>query len=177
MALGSLPAEFNFMSLREQPEESTIYTCVMCRCPLGDSEDCAFHHVGDRIKLLKAVTSQVEVGEEKIVSSDGHDSGSTYQLLHCGGCTAIVGKFYCATPRHLNFKRHFYALNDETLNCYTIGSADEDQLLPTSEVPITLEKYAILNEELIKCRILLGVIEKRISTLEIEESEDSEEAS
>ncbi|XP_075059645.1 uncharacterized protein LOC142144540 isoform X2 [Mixophyes fleayi] len=136
MALGSLPAEFNFMSLREQPEESTIYTCVMCRCPLGDSEDCAFHHVGDRIKLLKAVTSQVEVGEEKIVSSDGHDSGS-----------------------------------------YTIGSADEDQLLPTSEVPITLEKYAILNEELIKCRILLGVIEKRISTLEIEESEDSEEAS
>ncbi|XP_063773871.1 protein Mis18-alpha-like isoform X2 [Pseudophryne corroboree] len=130
----------------------TVYMCGQCRLPLGDTDDRVGSHPEDTIVLLKAVTMHVNIDMDKQLSSFPNEVGSVLCKLHCEGCNSVVGRFYTATPRHLDYKRDLFSLAVSATKSYTFGIADK-QVVNDCEEPKTLNTFETLQQQIKKFTI------------------------
>ncbi|XP_075720528.1 protein Mis18-alpha-like isoform X3 [Rhinoderma darwinii] len=98
-------------------ENPVLVLCSSCRVPLADSGDLVETPEGANVILVKAVTADVEIDEEKVVSTYEQDVFSTLQVLYCKGCNSPIGALYVSTPRHLDYKRDLFNLDPRAVNC------------------------------------------------------------
>ncbi|KAG9463812.1 hypothetical protein GDO78_021028 [Eleutherodactylus coqui] len=92
---------------------------------------------------------------------------SLYQTLSCTNCCHVLGKFYCSTPAHLNYKMNLYNIDNSVVYRYTLGE-DFQQVIPSSQAPVTLEICQCYEEEIEKQKVLLEMSLDRLSKLEKE---------
>ncbi|XP_056423144.1 protein Mis18-alpha-like [Hyla sarda] len=141
-----------------------LYLCGNCRLPVGDTNDWTGNDSANNAVLLKAV-SQFVKSERLKKSTDPHDAGSQYKPLTCSKCHHVLGKFYSSTPVHLNYKCNLYNIDNAAITRYTFGE-NLQQIISTSDAPVTLEMCHYYEEEFKKQKVLLNILYERLVKLE-----------
>ncbi|XP_077342673.1 protein Mis18-alpha-like [Lithobates pipiens] len=158
---------FTFGNLRPEAEDLTVFMCGKCRLPLGDSSDWDGRVCGDGVFHLKAVSDNVCFENEPVISSYPNETGCVFQILQCKGCMSPVGRIYLSVPRGQDSKIDSFTLNLSAVTMYTFGSARK-QVLSPCDAPLTLEKCHIFEDEIKKCKQVLGVLQRKVEALESE---------
>ncbi|KAM5164878.1 protein Mis18-alpha [Mantella aurantiaca] len=157
---------FTFDNLKQHKNEITVFLCATCRLPLGDSSDWDGRVCKEGVFHLKAVSENVGNESEPIISSFPNEKGCVFQILQCKGCMSPIGRIYLATPRGLDSNVDVFTLNDSAVTMYSLGSARK-QVVSPCDAPITLEKCHVFEDEIKKCKQVLGSLQKKVETMEL----------
>ncbi|XP_066451134.1 protein Mis18-alpha-like isoform X4 [Eleutherodactylus coqui] len=149
----------------EWTEGQTVFLCSSCRMPLADSGDLVGRTDDDNVILLKAVTENVEIDENKAVSSYQQDAFSTVRVLRCKGCSSTLGALYVATPLTLDHKRDLFNLNAVAVTCYC-SSNSRKQTSRMDQKVVNLPTIPFMEAQLKKCRTRFGSCERALTDIE-----------
>ncbi|XP_072265431.1 protein Mis18-alpha [Pyxicephalus adspersus] len=166
---------FRLDNLRQQPEDITVFMCGKCRLPLGDSSDWDGRIRKEGVVHLNAVSENVccPNDSEGVISSFPNETYCVFQILQCKGCGSPIGRIYVSTPKTMDSKVDVFILNLSAVTTYTLGSAKK-QVVPQYDIPLTLEKCHEFEQDIKKCKQILGVLQRKVETLQSQlESQDS----
>ncbi|XP_071983758.1 protein Mis18-alpha-like [Engystomops pustulosus] len=172
----SLPAEVTASETKisnEAPASPALYLCSNCSLPLGDSGDYTAQAQDKDIIQLKAVTENVEIEENKAVSSYKLDAFSTVQILYCKGCSLTLGALYIATPDHLDYKRDLFNLNSSAVTCYRFDNPHK-QTRKIVKNAVKLPSISYVEAQLQKCKTMLGFCARGIAQIDKKLSQSRE---
>ncbi|KAM3929853.1 protein Mis18-alpha-like [Leptodactylus fuscus] len=142
-----------------------LYLCSSCRLPLADSGDCIQGQEDDKLIRLRAVTENVVIDENKVVSSYEQDAFSTVKVLYCKGCSLAIGAFYVATPERLDHKRDLFNINKSAVVSYCFDNPNK-QRTTTFLKSVYLPNAVYMEEQLKKCRTIFGFCERGVAEIE-----------
>ncbi|XP_043852064.1 protein Mis18-alpha [Dromiciops gliroides] len=146
-------------------EMPCVFLCSRCQRPLGDSMSWEGTDFDGNCFFLNAVSANVYVDKEQKLSTRKNEYGCMIETLSCNGCSLNIGQIYRCTPRHLDYKRDLFCFNVSSVDGYILGSA-ENEAVPETEEPITLDKQDVIESVLKKLQVIMHGLELRVSLVE-----------
>ncbi|KAK7206867.1 yippee zinc-binding/DNA-binding /Mis18, centromere assembly-domain-containing protein [Myxozyma melibiosi] len=102
-----------------------VFQCASCLVIVADSLSWVRATSELRtITLASAPEGTISVSDTLSTSHDGHDLGSTYASFACANCSAVLGKIYRTTPRHLDDLRDYLTFDAAALKNYQVGTEE-----------------------------------------------------
>jgi len=100
-----------------------VFQCIRCRAIVGDSIRTlgTFQDLG--ALATEVCSANVASSVEITTSTRASDRGSTYRVLNCAVCCAVLGRSYLTAPPHLEVLRGAITFDIGSLQSYVLGSS------------------------------------------------------
>ena len=137
----------------------------------------------DNSRATPAVAGQEEVaggGRPSAVPAndtkerESPNTGSTFRVLCCSHCGAVLGRVYHATPRQLDGERGLFTFDHHAISSYRLGAHEFDAAAGDSDGAISLAEAGKVQEDLVSMKgdlqalkQLMLVFNERIQAIEL----------
>ena len=147
-----------------------VFQCKSCSIIIGDSWSMMSSDAEMETITLSAA-SNVSRADEAVTSQQGIDVGSTFHLLHCGKCTAHLGKVYLTTARALDALRDMFTFSTDAVTSYKLGGGKaatgaDGAAAAGAGIEVVQAELAEAVDNIEKLQSLVLVADQRLTALE-----------
>ena len=167
---GSLPSDADGEAGKQEINAPLVFQCKSCGVIVGDSWTMQSSDEGMETITL-AAASNVSRAQEPVTSKEGADMGSTFHLLHCAKCEALLGRVYLTTARQLDPLRDMFTFSTAAVTSYLLGSSEFaapgfGTVASTGEAGVNAPPASASADDITKLQSLILVLDDRVSELE-----------
>eukprot|EP00762_Andalucia_godoyi_P000477 ANDGO_03088.mRNA.1 Kinetochore protein mis18 len=141
-----------------------VFQCEKCRVILGDTFSLVTADGEMQMVCLELASPHVVVDKDAFLVSpaSARDAGSTFHILKCASCKAVLGRQYKTTDAAMDPWRGKFALSTKSISSYQLGKGSQgiDQLFST------YHSLSRVSEDLLKVQQMLILFSERIQALE-----------